>query len=183
MKRIQPYPIAVALSFIFSILYIVCVTIHAVLPETGWQMMRGWEWLLQGFQWLTPGSFVLGWLEIILGSFYVAYVLIPVYNFINDKMLSKEGENTMNSLRFKSVAFALVIFGLITYILCILFDLIFPQWAMYQLWEVLLPGFSWISWGSFLIGAVGIIIYGLYIATVFVPIYNYFQKGDYPEMK
>lgn len=182
-KRMEPYPIAVALTFIFLILYLVCIGIHLVIPETHWPMIELWERLLLGFTWLTPMSFILGLLEIIIGSFYLTYVLIPIYNFLNNKIVSKEGENAMNRLRFKPAAFALVIFGLITYILCIIFDLIFPQWAMYRLWEILLPGFTWISWGSFFIGAVGVIIYGLYIATVFVPIYNYFQKGDYPEMK
>lgn len=183
MNRNRPYPVALALTFMFSILYLVCVVFHLLVPEGGLTMKQGWEWLLPGFQWLTPGSFVLGWLEIILGSFYAAYILIPLYNFTTQNFSSQQGENTMNALRFKPVALASIGFGLITYVLCIVFDLVFPQWAMYKLWEILLPGFAWISWGSFFIGALGIIVYGLYIAAVFVPIYNYFQKGTYPEMK
>lgn len=183
MKRIQPYPIALALTFVFSILYLVCVAFHLLVPEGGLTMKQGWEWLLFEFQWLTPASFVLGWLEIIAGSFYVAFLLIPLYNFFNDNFSVNEGGNNMNVFRFKPVALALTGFGLITYILCISFDLIFPQSAMYKFWEILLPGFTWLSWGSFFIGALGIIIYGLYIAAVFVPIYNYFQKSTYPEMK
>mgnify|MGYP005725428533 CR=1 FL=1 len=183
MNRIRPYPVALALTFIFSILYLVCVVFHLLVPEGGLTMKQGWEWLLPGFQWLTPGSFVLGWLEIILGSFYTAYVVIPLYNFLIQKTSLQEGGNTMNTFQFKPVALALTGFGLLTYILCIVFDLVFPQWAMYKFWEILLPGFTWISWGSFFIGALGIIVYGLYIAAVFVPIYNYFQKGTYPEMK
>jgi hypothetical protein len=182
-KGIQPYPVAVALTFVFLILYIVCVGIHLLITQTHWPMVRLWEWILAGFTWISPMSFILGLLEIIICSFFIAYILIPTYNVLNNKMSPKEGEGTMNNLRFKPVAFALVIFSLITYILCILFDLILPQWAMYKLWEVLLPGFSWISWGSFFIGAVGVIIYALYISAVFVPIYNYFQKGTYPELK
>lgn len=89
----------------------------------------------------------------------------------------------MNVLRFKPVALALIAFGLVTYILCIVFDLIFPQWAMYKFWEILLPGFTWITWGSFFVGGLGVLIYGIYIAAIFVPIYNYFQKGTYPELK
>lgn len=183
MNRIQPYPVALALSFIFSILFLVCIVIHIFVSETAWPMAQIWGWILIGFSWLNPFSVVLGLLEIILGSFYVAYTLIPVYNFFNKKTASIEGDSTMNAFRFKPAALALISFGLITYVLCIVFDLVFPQWAMYKLWEILLPGFTWISWGSFFIGALGIIIYGLYIAAVFVPIYNYFQKGTYPEMK
>lgn len=183
MNRIQPYPVALALSFIFSILFLVCIVMHVFISTTAWPMAQTWEWILIGFSWITPFSVVLGLLEIILGSFYLAYIVVPLYNFFIQKTNSQEGGNTMNAFRFKPVALALISFGLITYILCIVFDLVFPQWAMYKLWEILLPGFTWISWGSFFIGALGIIVYGLYIAAVFVPIYDYFQKGDYPEMK
>ena len=31
-------------------------------------------------------------------------------------------------------------------------DLLFPSHAMYQAWQKLLPGFTWISWGSFCVG-------------------------------
>lgn len=182
-NQVQPYPVAVALTFIFLALYVVCVGIHLLIAPSHWPMVRMWEWMLMGFTWLSPMSFLLGLLEIIMGSFYIAYVLIPIYNFINSKISFKEGEREMKGLRFKPVAFALIIFGLVTYVLCILFDLIFPQWTMYKLWEILLPAFIWISWSSFFIGAVGVAIYGLYIAALFVPIYNYFQRATYPEIK
>ncbi len=89
----------------------------------------------------------------------------------------------MKPLRFKPIALTVTAFGAITYILCVLFDLIFPQWATYQIWEILLPGFIWISWSSFFIGLVGIIGYGIYIAAVFVPIYNFFRSDKLPELK
>ena len=37
---------------------------------------------------------------------------------------------------------------------------------MYQAWEKLLPGFTWISWGSFLIGLVESYGYGWYAALI-----------------
>jgi 2TM family of unknown function (DUF5676) len=182
MNRVQPYPVAVALSFVFLILYAVCVILHYVLPDSQWQMYRLWEMSLMGFVWLTP-ILLLGILEVYLGGFYVAYTLIPLYNAFNARSRVKEGESIMKTLRFKPVAYAITVFGLITYVLCVLFDLLFPQWAMYKLWEILLPGFTWLSWGSFIVGLIGVIVYGVYIAAVFVPIYNYFSSGKLPELK
>jgi len=142
-----------------------------------------WEMVLPGFTWLTVTSALLGILEVFLGGFAVAYTLIPLYNYFDERPSHKEGETAMKRLRFKPVAATGIIFGEATYILCVIFDFIFPQWAMYKLWEILLPGFTWISWGSFLIGLIDIALYGLYVAAVFVPVYNYFRASEYPEVK
>lgn len=185
MKRLQPYPIAVALSFIFFILYLVCVGLHLLVPDplrTSWPMYRLWEMILPGFTWITSLSFFAGALEIFAGGFYVGHTLIPLYNYFDGKFADQEGDDTMKPLRFKPVLLSLASFGVITYILCILFGLIFPQWAMYQLWEILLPGFTWISWGSFFVGLLGIIGYAVYVAALLVPIYNYFRKGRLPRV-
>jgi hypothetical protein len=61
-----------------------------------------------------------------------------------------------------------------TYVLCVAFDLLFPGHAMYQTWLRLLPGFTWLSWGSFLLGAVETFAYGWYVALVFGPLFNFF---------
>ncbi len=182
MKRIQPYPVALALSFVFLIFYVVCIVLHSILPANHWEMYRIWEMVMPGFTWLTSLSFVLGILEMFLGGFYVAYILIPLYNLFNKQLFNKKGNYAMNRLRFQPVALAVTSFGLITYVLCILFDLVFTQWAMYRFWEILLPGFTWISWGSFFIGLIGVIVYGVYAAAVFVPIYNYFQRDGIMEI-
>lgn len=60
----------------------------------------------------------------------------------------------------------------ITFIVCVSFDLLFPQAAMYQVWLKLLPGFEWISWRSFLLGLVESYGYGWYFALIWVPLYN-----------
>jgi len=65
-------------------------------------------------------------------------------------------------------------FGL-TFILCVLFDLWFPELAMNLVWAPLLPGFTWLTWPSFGLGLVESIAYGWYIAVVFGPIYNFFS--------
>lgn len=64
------------------------------------------------------------------------------------------------------------LFLAITFVLCVGFDLIFPHLAMYQTWQALLPGFKWISWPSFLLGAAESYAYGWYIALIWVPLYN-----------
>ena len=62
----------------------------------------------------------------------------------------------------------------ITFSLCVGFDLLFPQLAMYENWLKLLPGFEWLSWKSFLLGLVESYGYGWYFALIWVPLYNIF---------
>lgn len=64
----------------------------------------------------------------------------------------------------------------ISFVLCVGFDFAFPEHAMYQSWQKLLPGFEWISWKSFLLGAVEAYGYGWYIALVWVPLHNFFAS-------
>ena len=66
------------------------------------------------------------------------------------------------------------LFIMITFILCVSFDLIFPEHAMYSVWLKLLPGFEWLSFKSFFIGVFESYSYGWYIALIWVPLYNYF---------
>lgn len=62
----------------------------------------------------------------------------------------------------------------ITFALCVLFDLLFPEQSMHETWMRLIPGFVWLTWPSFLWGLVVSVAYGWYIALVFGPFYNYF---------
>jgi 2TM family of unknown function (DUF5676) len=75
----------------------------------------------------------------------------------------------------------LIVFGLslglflaITYVLCVGFDLIFPGRAMYQTWLRLMPGFTWLTWPSFVLGLVESFAYGWYVALIFCPLFNFF---------
>jgi len=184
MKRLQPYPVAIALSFVFLVLYLICIGLHYLLPGSStWQMSRLWEMILVGFTWLTTTSLFLGVLEVFVAGFYVAYTLVPLYNYFDQRFNAQEGGQTMRPLRFKPVALAFIGFGLITYILCFVFDLIFPKWAMTEIWTILLPGFTGLNWSSFFVGLIGIVGYGLYVAAVFVPIYNFFRTEQLPELK
>jgi hypothetical protein len=47
---------------------------------------------------------------------------------------------------------SLAVFFVITYALCVLFGLIVPAELMHQILPMLLPGFSWITWPSFVLG-------------------------------
>ena len=69
---------------------------------------------------------------------------------------------------------SLGLFLVITYAACVGFDLMFPGQAMYQTWLRLLPGFSWLNWESFLLGAIESFAYGWFIALIFGPLFNFF---------
>ncbi|MEQ8374978.1 MAG: DUF5676 family membrane protein [Roseibium aggregatum] len=82
------------------------------------------------------------------------------------------------SVRIPVVAFGLSLglFLALTFVLCVIFDLIFPQQAMYQTWLRLLPGFTWLSWPSFVLGLFESYAYGWYVALVFAPLFNFFAR-------
>ena len=77
-----------------------------------------------------------------------------------------------HSLSLVAFGHATSLFLAITFVLCVGFDLVFPQMAMYRSWQALLPGFTWISWSSFLLGLVESYGYGWYVALIWVPLYN-----------
>ncbi len=79
----------------------------------------------------------------------------------------------MTSLRFTPVALSLGLFLAITFTLCVIWGLIFPgTGAMQRAMEAALPWFTWLSWGSYLLGLVETFLYGIYAAAAFVPLYN-----------
>jgi len=68
---------------------------------------------------------------------------------------------------------SLSLFFAITYVLCVLFGLLSPDVGIHRVWFQFLPGFTWLTWPSFLLGLVEVIGYGWYIALVFGPLYNF----------
>jgi hypothetical protein len=64
----------------------------------------------------------------------------------------------------------------ITFSLCVVFDLLFPEHAMYEAWIKLLPGFEWLSWNSYLLGLAESYGYGWYFTLIWVPLYNFFAS-------
>ncbi|TCK18005.1 hypothetical protein DFR30_1264 [Thiogranum longum] len=77
-----------------------------------------------------------------------------------------------NRISIYAVGNATSLFLAITFVLCVGFDLLFPGYAMYTVWQDLLPGFEWLSVKSFFIGLVEAWAYGWYFALIWVPIYN-----------
>jgi len=79
-----------------------------------------------------------------------------------------------STLSLGAFGHATSLFLAMTFALCVAFDLVFPQVAMYRSWQALLPGFTWISWGSFVLGLIESYAYGWYAALIWVPLYNVF---------
>jgi hypothetical protein len=73
-----------------------------------------------------------------------------------------------------ALGMSLGVFLVITYVLCVLFDLWLPAQAMHPVWAPLLPGFTWLTWPSFFLGLIEAFAYGWYVALIFGPIYNFF---------
>ena len=79
-----------------------------------------------------------------------------------------------NRISMAAVGHGTSFFLVITFVLCVGFDLLVPGFAMYEHWQGFLPGFSWLSPGTFLLGLIESYAYGWYFALVWVPLYNFF---------
>ena len=80
-------------------------------------------------------------------------------------------------LTIKPLGFALGWLLAITFVIDVIGGLLFPNWwTMYRAWELMLPGFTWLNFGSFLYGLIVSFLSGWYIAIVFVPLFNYFNR-------
>jgi 2TM family of unknown function (DUF5676) len=65
-------------------------------------------------------------------------------------------------------------FFVISYALCVLLYLVFPQAvANHAMLALFLPGFKLLTWGSFFLGLIESFGYGWYVALIFGPLYNY----------
>jgi len=64
----------------------------------------------------------------------------------------------------------------------VLLGVLFPNWwVMQKAYALLLPGFTFISWGAFFVGLVESFIGGFLTAVLFVPIYNFFLSREAPK--
>lgn len=73
-----------------------------------------------------------------------------------------------------ALGLSLGLFFVITFVLCVGYDLVFAGRTMANIWLRLLPGFTWLSWSSFLLGLAESFAYGWYVALIFGPLFNYF---------
>ncbi len=79
-------------------------------------------------------------------------------------------------MRIYTVGMSLGILLASSFALCVVFGLLLPEATMYQAWLPLLPGVSWMSWPSALLGLAESFAYGWYIAVIFVPAWNFFAR-------
>lgn len=78
-------------------------------------------------------------------------------------------------LRLVSAGMSVGLLFAISYLLCIALGLIWWDAGLHQPWLQFLPGFMWLSPGTFLLGLVESFAYGWYVALVFVPLFNFFN--------
>ncbi len=65
------------------------------------------------------------------------------------------------------------IFTTLSYLLCVAFGLLAPERIhMHHLLELLLPSFTWIDLGSFFLGLVESVLWGVYLGGGFAMVYN-----------
>ena len=82
----------------------------------------------------------------------------------------------MTRLSIRGTAISLGLFFDVSFVLCILWGLLLPEsFRMVAFLEAVLPGFVWLTPASFFLGLVGGLLYGVYVAVVFVPLFNYFE--------
>lgn len=83
----------------------------------------------------------------------------------------------MAPLNWKVMTWSLGLFAVVTFIICVVYGLVMPKALhMTQFLEITLPGFWWLSLGSFILGLVETFLYGAYAGLVFTGIHNFVQR-------
>lgn len=183
-KKLEPYPIASALFFIFTVFYLVCIGVGLILSSLGiegfWHMHKIWQIILPWFSGLNSLSIVIGLFEVSLGSYLIGYVIVPAYNILARKKVSEHKiEVKPIIVRFKTLFTTFAVYASILFTLCLIYDLIVPaDYQMLSLWKLLLPGFTGLNFISYLIGLGVIVIYSAYSAFIFTKTLNNFEKSE-----
>lgn len=85
----------------------------------------------------------------------------------------------MKPLPFWPIAWTLAIFAAVIFAFDVLLAVLFPDWwVMQKIYEVMMPGFTFISWGTFFLGLLEAFVGGIWVAVLFVPIYNFFARRE-----
>ena len=89
----------------------------------------------------------------------------------------------MKRLTIRGTALSLALFFDVSFVLCILWGLALPRVHAKgsELLEALIPGFTWLTPQSFILGLVWSTLLALYIAVVFVPLFNFFEGRRHVE--
>jgi hypothetical protein len=72
-----------------------------------------------------------------------------------------------------TVGSAMSLFLVISFLFCLALGLISTRAELHNAWFTLLPGVTWLSWRSVVLGVAETLAYGWYVALVFVPLYNW----------
>lgn len=90
---------------------------------------------------------------------------------------TERGGVVMHRLDWKPMAWALGLFAALTFVVCVAYGLLVPKpLHMTQFLEITLPGFRWLTPGSFVLGLVESFLYGAYAGLVYPPIHNFFVR-------
>lgn len=81
-------------------------------------------------------------------------------------------------LNWKVVSQSLASLCAVVFTLCVGYGLLAPR-AFHAAWllEALLPGFKWLSFGSFVLGLIESAFHGAWIGALYAPLYNYFARS------
>jgi 2TM family of unknown function (DUF5676) len=90
---------------------------------------------------------------------------------------TKRGGVRMHVLHWKPMTWSLGVFAAVTFVVCIVYGLLVPKALhMTEFLEITLPGFRWLSVGTFALGFVESFLYGAYAGLVYTPIHNVFAR-------
>jgi hypothetical protein len=80
-------------------------------------------------------------------------------------------------LNWKVVTQSLASFSAISFVLCVGYGLIAPA-AFHPAWllEAVLPGFTWLTAGGFVLGLIESALYGAFAGALYSALYNYFAR-------
>ncbi len=79
-------------------------------------------------------------------------------------------------LNWKVVAQSLASFSAISFVLCVGYGLLPASFHLAWLLEAVLPGFKWLSVGTFVLGTVESAFYGAFAGALYSGLYNYFAR-------
>jgi hypothetical protein len=81
------------------------------------------------------------------------------------------------SIRIVTLGLSLSVFFVISFVICIAGYLLLPGFPVqHAALSIFLPGFELLTWQSYFLGLIESFIWGWYIALVFGPIYNFFNR-------
>jgi Zn-dependent protease with chaperone function len=81
-------------------------------------------------------------------------------------------------LNWKVVVPAVASFTGITFVLCVGYGLVAPaRFHASWLLGAFLPGFTWLTFGGFVIGVIESTLYGAWAGTLFTTLYNFFARS------